>query len=418
MRRAAWLRSLAATLSNEVHGLGTRSDGQELPNKALKDDSNSAVSTDPKSFPEADRRIEIRSFNVLKLFDWQTHCTQGDRALLPPALLYHGGALGPRPLLILDHSLPFSNMDGSDVHTDGLSNTQLDAIQSAAAKYTSMISQLVWEYGAVYIPLVVNPDGGDVIGRSCRQVCAVMDALDIRWSHFLTYSYGTLVAGRLAASQEYPHRIGSFLSLDTPLVTDSMVRNAKRRDEIAKAEKDVNVPADMLSFARDELLGALEEVLSCPAPKADGELYKRYLFNPKQIYEKGGLIRKEERYVSLRHLAGIHHPWQLMVPAGQPLSDVPVHKEFFRLRRPAVIKSAASHKELFSDCAATEIAEVLTSWMNRFEPDMMIRRRYEQAAREMSALVADATAATPKVSTSAGTGSGGKRKKEKKQKAG
>ncbi|CCW69723.1 unnamed protein product [Phytomonas sp. Hart1] len=410
MRRAVCFRSLVKSYSKDVSGADTHPRGQEFSH-------------------EPPPLIKTCPFKLLQLHDWQIHGVRGDRSILPPALFYHGDVLGPRPLLILDHSFPSSSISnhhanqtsnsnnnsrdsGSGAYTGAPSQMPLDTFQRAAGKYASMISHLRWAYGAVYIPLVVNPDDGDVLERSCREVTAVMDALDLRWSNFLTHSYGTLVAGRLATSRAYPHRIGSFFSLDTPLITDRMFRNAKHRAELSKAAEDVNIPAEMVSFVREELLGALEEVLPCPASEADGELYEKYLFNPDAIYDKGGLIRREERYIHLRQLSNIYHPWQLVVPAGQPLSDLPLHKEFFRLRRPAVIKSARSHEELFSDSSAVELAGVLAGWMNRFEPDWMIRRRYEQAAKEMSALVVDATASKTTISP----GAGGKRKKEKKSK--
>lgn len=342
-----------------------------------------------------------RGFASLRVQPWQAFCLGVSRdQLLPQPLLYHGTHLGPRPLIILDHTTK---------------NTT--EAEFAVKKYEALLSQISWRYGAVYIPLYVDflNTAEDWIGYSCQQVCAVMDVLDVRWTHFLTYSYGCLVAARLAASEEFPHRIGTFISLDTPLVTRELVRNMERREEIAKAERDVNVPEADLSFAKDSLLSSLEEPLPCPT-EADKKLYHEFLFHPESIFHADGLVRREERYVPVKRLADIRHPMQLVVPASNAVSDVTTHKEFFGLRRPVVLKGCQRHEELFSEEGAKELAGSLETWMLRFEPDAYIAKRYEQAAKEMSQMMTNSTQVTAPVSSTAG-GEQRKKKKEKKKKA-
>lgn len=451
-------------------------------------------------------------------------------ARLPPtALLYHGSKLGPRPLIILDHSLPPPPPGGVQGGAAGQAEARegdaraaavaaLHAIQpsdsatKAARKYEAILSHLNWAHGAVYIPIHVDvPSSGgnttasaardgkgffseaeeSLLEVSCRQVAAVLDALDVTWAHFLTYSYGTLVAARMAASRGFPHRVGSFIALDTPLVTRAQVQNVAAREELAAATEDVNVPLHELEFAKEALREGREGPLPCPvaelaraAPsydvslaKNDADLYEQYLFHPEHIFEQGGLRCNESRYTPVRALAEVQHPLQLVVPAASPLTDVFTHKEFFGLRRPAVIKAARSHAGLFGYAvaegstnsteakatagehgkagdgkkkkesggtrsgadkgrgnaaeaskdvpnvadspadAAKEVADVIGAWLNRFEQDVVIKRRYEQAAKEMAQLMGSGGAGEGEAAGAAGSSSDdAKRKGKKKEK--
>lgn len=322
---------------------------------------------------------------------------------MPTTVLYHGDQLGPRPLVILDHSV---------ARPAGSASAAADACTEAAEKYEALLASLAWDHGAVYVPLPVSVGEVSVMEQSCRHVSAVLDALDVRWSHFLGHSYGALVAARMAASTAHPHRIGSLLLLDTPLVTEPLVRNTRQREELAKARQDVNVPPAELSFAIESLKAALEAPLPHPAG-ADKRLYEDYLFAPATLFREDGLVRDEHRYVPVRHLAQIHHPLQLLAPAKQPVADVAIHKEFFNLRRPATIKTAESHEDLFSTKCAAEVADVVRAWMQRFEPDVVMKRRFEQAAKEMSQLMGSSTPSGEK--GDAGTEKKPEKKKEKKK---
>lgn len=472
------------------------------------------------------------------------------------ALLYYGSKLGPRPLVILDHSLPLPARSAAAVTAeakdgDVKGNTAAvlralgqpdELVMQSARKYEPILEQLNWDHGVVYIPLHVSvpppsknrtstsgdseraaPGGEEsLLELSCRQVVAVLDVLDIHWTHFLTYSYGTLVAARMAASRSVPHRLGSFLSLDTPLVTRAMVRNAALREELATAADDVNVPLREVAFAQEMLKeGQEEEPLPCPvvllaeaalqtseegcrrsvgvdelvaAARSDREVYTRYLFHPevgekegeggakKKVFARDGSVREETRHTPLHALAEMRHPFQLLVPSsGPPLSDVLTHREFFGLRRPAVIKAARSHAELFGYCfgkaekpagrrepslaaaeeskdgkaperthqkdvadrevaaasgadgcvdhagasstpilaagtaATKEVADVICTWLNRFEQDAVLKRRYEQAARDMLHVMASSTG-TGGAAVVAADGKKAGKKKEKHKK--
>ncbi|CAJ1020939.1 hypothetical protein, conserved [Leishmania lindenbergi] len=341
---------------------------------------------------------------MLTFKPWQLHAVNDaeGRSSMPTTVLYYGDQLGPRPLVILDHSIARLEQSATAV---------LDACQEASKKYEAMLSSLAWDYGAVYVPLLVSIGEVNVMEQSCRHVCAVLDAMDVQWSHVLAHSYGALVAARMAASTAYPHRIGSLLLLDTPLVTEQLVRNTKQREEIAKARDDVNVPHAELSFAIETLRNALETTLPYPAA-ADKSLYEDHLFSSASLFREKGLVRDEHRYVPVRHLAQVHHPLQLIVPIKQSITDVEIHKEFFGLRRVAAIKTAESHEDIFSAKCADEVAGVVQAWMQRFEPDVVIKRRFEKAAKEMEELMGDCASLGEK---SNGRIAKGSEKKEKKK---
>lgn len=382
--------------------------------------SGVSSSSTPTAPPKPTATVKASTpFRPYRFRAWQvltTHSTgwsDDAPSVLPPVVYYHGERLGPRPLLILDHTVPppATATTAAPDHDPGA--------ETAVTKFEAMLSQLSWSHGAVYVPLHVSFGEPDVLDTACRSVCAVLDALDVHWTHFLTHSFGTLVAARMASSNTYPHRIGTFLSLDTPLVTRRLVENHAARRELAKAEVDVNVPAAELAFARESLLQALEDPLPCPAPKADSAVYETVLFDPKAVYDRGGLVRREERYIPLDRLAGLAHPWQLIVPTSNPVSEATVHKDFFGLRRPAVVKAADNHEALFSPEAAGEVGDIVRTWMNRFEPDEVIRRRYDQVAKEMTQLMGGGTsgagASAGAGATAAAGGKSGKKKEKKKK---
>lgn len=239
--------------------------------------------------------------------------------LSPPASVYvFGKHIGPRPLVILDRSQPVTDVVKRN-------DTEGEKEPVGMRKYEPLLRQLQWEHGAIYVPLPVpssfilsspGVDGVsleangmegdkvnaveveatmDLIGASCERVRMVLDMFDIRWTHFLTYSYGALVAARMAASpispsstsfplcpfasESYAHRVGTILLLDTPLVTSAFVDNFHRRRELYLAALDVNIPLSDLKSAKKTICAHLEDPLPTPCV-ADKALYEQYLFEP------------------------------------------------------------------------------------------------------------------------------------------
>ncbi|KPI86404.1 hypothetical protein ABL78_4520 [Leptomonas seymouri] len=410
MRATLWRRCLAGAAGTAAAGASTVQSAEAAAGRAASTGNASteggASAAPPPPFPSPPTKGAEKSpgpskasWRTFTFKAWQLHTVEDAeaRATMPKTVLYHGEELGPRPLIILDHSVAASEK----------ASAVTDACLEASKKFEAMVSSLAWDYGAVYIPLPVSIGEENTMEKSCRQVCAVLDALNVQWSHVLSHSYGALVAARMAASTAHPHRVGSLLLLDTPLVTEHLVRNTRQRREIAQAREDVNVPSAELSFAIESLKEDLETTL--PYPDAtDKDLYEKYLFCAKDIFREEGLVRDEHRYVPVRHLAQIHHPLQLLVPAKEPVADAAIHKEFFALRRPAVIKGAEHHSDLFSTKCAGEIADVVRAWMQRYEQDVVLKRRFEQAAKEMGTLMGGAA-------PSESTGGVGEKKVEKKK---
>lgn len=342
----------------------------------------------------------------------------------PPRYVYvFGDQLGPRPLVILDQSQQQpSSSSVSDASKSASPSDHEEQVEICGLqKYEPMLQALNWEHGVLYIPLSVavkhhktqkceegegkddekkkgidntlreDMKDDDVIGLSCEQVRMVLDMLDIRWTHYLTYSYGALVAARMASSPisrntttttntraslegRYAHRIGTVLLLDTPLITGAMLENFRRREELKAAEADVNVPHQALSAAKARLLASLEPPLPTPC-RADQTLFHQYLFEPSVLFpppssssshdhphEAGGdgdspqrgLRREDRRYVPLQDLLDFSHPIDLIVPAEGAVADVPAFKEVFGVRRPSVVKSAKLSASSSSSSAAEE----------------------------------------------------------------
>lgn len=236
----------------------------------------------------------------------------------PPSVYVFGMQIGPRPLMILDQSQPV---------TRAMQRNEMEEEQEPAGlrKYEPLLRELQWKHGVVYVPLPVpasfvtsspgadgfsldeskrEEDRGkgveeevpmDLIGASCERVRMVLDMLDIRWTHFLTYSYGALVAARMAASpispssspfplspfasHSYAHRVGTILLLDTPLVTNELVDSFHRRRELYLGALDVNIPLSDLKVAKKMIVDHLEDPLPTPCA-ADKALYEQYLFEP------------------------------------------------------------------------------------------------------------------------------------------
>lgn len=268
--------------------------------------------------------------------------------LAPPSHVYvFGTKIGPRPLVILDQSQPVEDVRGWE---EALEEEKL--LPTGMQKYEPLLSQLQWEHGVIYIPLPVpshllssipreerenkeelkkqeqeeeeekkkdnqsengNVEKGewkatgkmveeDIIGASCERVRMTMDMLGIRWTHFLGYSFGALVAARMAASpilptstpfplstfaaapsSTYAHRIGTILLLDTPLVTNDLLDNIHRRRVLYFGALDFNLPPRVLEAMKEMVYENLEPPLPTPC-LADRALYKEYLFDPKYTF--------------------------------------------------------------------------------------------------------------------------------------
>lgn len=309
-------------------------------------------------------------FRPLSLAAWQKRGAEygSKSAALPESLLFHGNALGPRPLVVLGGSVP-----------------TLDAAAASAAKFSPMLSQAAWGHGAIYVPLLASSStaSAKLLEHSCNTVAKVLDAFGIGWTHVVGHGLGALVAAKMCFT--HPTRIGTMVVVDTPLVDKQWIANTSARLEIARAQGDVNVPASMLASAVNSLKGKREAALSSP-DAADIDLFKDILFNEGHLFGSShGVTRNDDRYLSTLELGNIKHPLQLVLPQSGGACEAETHKEFFNIRRLQLIKSAASHQELFSSTGgvAEEIGGIIEQWAQRFEPDIVMSRRYDTAAKDM-----------------------------------
>lgn len=340
---------------------------------------------------------EVTAFRVMPLHEWQR---RGSADKLPShPLLFHGATLGPRPLVVLG------------------GNVTSDPTQSAV-RFSPMLSQLQWSHGALYVSFDFETSSSDALGKAADSVVRVLDSLGIGWTHVVGHSAGALLAAKMAF--RFPTRVGTIISLDSPLVQDKWIENQKVREELRKASEDVNVPQPLMDFTKHSLEENVEPPLTYTDP-ADQALFDEYLFSTKNLFGSSrGQVRDDSRYLSILQLQCLKHPLQFVTPAQGSKLDVDTHKSFFGIRRLQPIKAAASHDALFSTegTASEEVAQQLEQWIQRFEPDVMYSRRFEQAAKDMRSRMDSASAAPAAAAAEKSTQQfpPGKKKEQKKKK--
>jgi pimeloyl-ACP methyl ester carboxylesterase len=350
-----------------------------------------------------------------------------------------GEKLGPRPLLVLNTAV---RSQGDDA-----------AVIASLAKWQPLLSALNWRYGCVSLPLVYDPtaktaaDGDSWLELQVGRVLRLMDCLSVAWTHVVGHGSGVLLAARMAHSA--PDRIGTILSMDSPLLSREWMAKEKAREELAAAALDVNIPRDLLEMFTEELTSSLEPPLGCVVEEttasssgdggaicAEFKLMSEHLFDPAFLFgppsEKRGLSRSDARFMPAKAVASIRHPIMLVSPspsaggeaaaeASPAIADAGFHKDVFSIRRAQPIKAAKSHSELFSPAAAEEVAAVANQWLTRFEPDVVMQRRVEQALKDTKAKLGDSSGgpAAPTAAATAGKGTSKKKdageKREKKK---
>jgi hypothetical protein len=329
---------------------------------------------------------------------------------LPLGVSLLGETLGPRPIVILGSAVP-----------------NMEAAAEQAETFSHMLSQAAWEHGAIHVPIIATASTATttLLRDVSQQVVKLLDVLGVGWTHTLGHSLGALVAAKMAL--DFPTRAGTLLLVDSQIVDKQWIENSKARDEIRKAQEDINVPASMLEFR----ISQLREVLEVPLKAADSQdhdaaIFKDVLFSSASLFGASkGLRRNDASYLSIDELRILRHPLQLIVPASNGVCDVNTHKEFFHLRRIQPIKSAQSHQGLFAPSSGTsagvaeEVGSMIEQWVQRFEPDTIMARRYESALKDMRGKMgttADATSNTAAPDSDGAAGGKKTSKKEKKEK--
>lgn len=327
-------------------------------------------------------------FRELPVHPWQ--CAAANRNYSPllnsdrPPYRFHGRLLGPHPFIALGSSA----VAGEEV-------------------FSPFLSALNYSHGALSLSILSSrycDATEDFLSCQCHEVARMMDTFNCGWGHFIGYSVGALVAAKMAWL--YPEKIGTMIIVDTPLFNSEWGVNSATRKILQKAVVDSNVShhsSSQLAFMLSELRSSIEPPPPCPC-EADAEIYSSQIF-PSQV---NVLQRDDSRYLSFDHIAAIRHPAMLLSPSSGSLADGPLHAEHLNMRRATIVKCAASHRDLVvpSEDVATEVAKHLGSWINNYDIDVMMQRKYEQAAKEMQSLLSGASAGPNNSET----------KKEKKKK--
>ncbi|CUG86496.1 Hypothetical protein, putative [Bodo saltans] len=359
------------------------------------------------------------SFRPLPLQSWQKTAAlwstagapgNSNAVELPQGVSLLGETLGPRPIIVL----------GSAVAT-------LEAAAQQAESFSHSLSQAAWEHGAIHVPIIAT--GATALPTLLRdvaqQVVKLLDVLGIGWMHTLGHSLGALVAAKMAL--DFPTRAGTLMLLDSQLLDKQWIANHKSRDEIRKAQDDVNVPESMLDFRITQLREGLEGPLKTgEAQQHDAAIFADVLFSNSRLFgASNGMTRCDASYLSIDELRILRHPLQLIVPAPNGVCDVNTHKDFFNLRRIQPIKSAQSHAALFTPSSGTsagiaeEVGSMIEQWVQRYEPDTIMARRYETAVKDMNSKMGSTTGGTPSGAAASAEAEGGKKsKKDKKEKKG
>lgn len=355
------------------------------------------------------------SFRLLPTPSWQLKSAaawessrrgagSGKMVELPRGISFHGKRLGPRPILVIGGAVP-----------------TVGAAADQAERFSHMLSQAAWEHGAIHVPIIATSATAmpTLLTEVSDQIVTLLDMLSIGWTHTLCHSLGALVAAKM--SLLHPTRAGTLLVLDSQIVEKQWIANDKARDEIAKAQNDVNVPEAMLAFRIEELRQHVEPTITpSDVQSGDAAIFNDVLFSSSHLFgQSGGLVRHDASYLSIDELNTLRHPIQLIVPSANGVCDVPTHKDFFNLRRVQPIKSCSAHAELFAPSggsgAAEEVGAVVEQWVQRYEPDTIMLRRYEAAAKEMKQRMGtgDAPSGAPAAKSAE---DGGDKKKEKRKK--
>jgi pimeloyl-ACP methyl ester carboxylesterase len=272
----------------------------------------------------------------------------------------------------------------------------------------------------------LDPKGRNYFTTQCDAIAATLDYHHIPWAHFLCYSSGALLAMRMALM--YPHKVGSIMIIDSPVVTAKMLSNSARRAELACAQLDVNIDRDLISSIAE----------SVTAEPRDGPFPEPYSKNPDVLnlegkpcahqamalneklfgahtYSENGLVRSIDGYThDIKDILLVRHPMWAVGPAGfAGAMDIDCHSNELNLRRKLAVKEAPDHSSLFTVPAAHDaVGKAMTQWVARWEMDDIIAKKLQNAKRD--ALPAAGQQASAEGAQAKPEGKKGEGKKKKK----
>ena len=235
-----------------------------------------------------------------------------------------------------------------------------------------MLSSLKHSHGALTVSCTAT-ENVNVLDTYVDCVLRCLDAYSISWAPIVAHGIGAFAALRM--SYLFPERVGSIAIVDTPVVTRRHCTNYEIRSEVLRAGSDVNIHSSLIEKYVAKVMDNVEEVLPSTTPSsAADDVFLRSLvpkgFDASDSYS---------RFLNPRQVAEIRHPIHIAIPSAAALSDLDVHKEIFNLRRLQTVKTANSHQELFT-CGAPELANGINAFLARYDMDVVIHRRYEQAS--------------------------------------
>jgi pimeloyl-ACP methyl ester carboxylesterase len=373
----------------------------------------------------------VKGWSLVEPYKWRSVVSDAPKAqeYVRSGTYFYGDRLGRRPLVVLPGILSGS----PTIPTTATVKTVLDPFLAKANL----------SHGALMVPHslttptpdptravpTLDPKGQNYFTSQCDAIAAVLDYHHISWAHFLCYSSGALLAMRMALM--YPHKVGSIMLIDSPVITAKMLSNSARRAELACAQLDVNIDRDLISSLAE----------SVTADPRDGPFPEPYSKNSEVLdlagkpcvnhattlndklfgahtYSANGLHRSIDGYThDVKDLLLVRHPMWAVGPAGfAGAMDIDCHSNELNLRRKLAVKEAPDHASLFTVPAALDaVGKAMTQWISRWEMDDIIAKKLQNAKRDALPSVAQQQQASGEgAAKPEGKKGEGKKKKDKK----
>jgi pimeloyl-ACP methyl ester carboxylesterase len=239
-------------------------------------------------------------------------------------------------------------------------------------------------------PADYEADG--LLAGYAHNVAALMHCLGVSWTTALGYSLGGLAAAKTASL--YPRIVGSLVLLDTPLLAATDAQTHALRNAIYEARYDINTPRADIDAAvakHAELVAQPAATLSVPVA-ADAPVYEA-IFDPAEAFSADKTSRDLGAFLSYDHLRALRHPVMSVYPnkpdftkgaGATSAKEADALRDTVALRKALHVKAAAQHADLLG-AAAAETAGGIKQWINRFDMDTAMARKYGQARDRVNA---------------------------------
>jgi pimeloyl-ACP methyl ester carboxylesterase len=361
------------------------------------------------------------AWRPLAVRPWQLR-RRGDESQAPLAAAdLFGDTVGPHPVLLLgpsDHPA-FQRATSALIPT-------FEALGYRHGVIAPRPAETAWErrpFDAVPSSLGIPHPHGDArysdghIARYCSSVAALADTLNLSWMHVVSYSFGSLVAVKLALM--YPRLVGTLTFIDTAVATEADLASHDQRNSIYAARLDINTPVAELDAAVANHQAFVAKASVMGAPAAEDQAVFDSIFGA-HTYSADGSARNLGEFMTPDHLRMMRHPVMSVHPNKQNLpassaSALAMNRKLFNVQRVLHVKCASSHEDLFgSGDAVSELSNGLGQWLRRFDVDAQLARRVEQAHE----VVKGGGAPPPKAAAAEDSSATKGKKKDKKKEGG